>query len=361
MSQQRYSDEPSAASTTATQHRTGRSNYGGGARTNRRGAANHNHPHGRGNPIENIGNWIQERRRRHRDRNHRPNGSAADANGRHDDHSGNHHPVGTEARALQNIRRNAKLFEYPADGFETPIEHSLLYAMIEFPMNYPESVVRKEIEEEDFEVYLYVNEKERRDSGTAADGGGVDTANASDAYIQSAKNTEQRRASYAQLSALLALSAEKNPSKSQTERNSTSSNDNSNKNNNNNDSNDIPSSSTNSLRLSEGTSHSTIHRSQDNTRNNNNNNTPPTIGQTLCKKLLKTITTYSTRHSLDRASEIRQFLSPVEKQCHLKNEKAALQQLLPAYLGYTISLVTGNPLPLLVGAASLMGKDPMQE
>ena len=62
--------------------------------------------------------------------------------------------MGTEANAIANMTRNAKQFSYPSEGFITPIEHSLLYAMIEFPKLYPESVVKSVIEEEEFDVYI---------------------------------------------------------------------------------------------------------------------------------------------------------------------------------------------------------------
>ena len=262
----------------------------------------------------------------------------------------------------------------------TPIEHSLLYAMIEHPQNYPESVVRKEIEEEEFDVYLLVNEDEatkRRnrwrndDNGNQHDGGGESDNNNNDNSgsnddannMQSSSQTtttstaEEPRVSYAQLSALLALSAEKNPSIPAPERIPT-------QNTNNNSS-----FSSNSRRISQGTSNSAKSSNNNATTATNNNNHQqqqqlPSIGQALCKKLLKTITSYCTTHPalhLDRESEIREFLSPIEKQCAIKNEKAALQQLLPAYVGYTLSLVTGNPLPLLVGAVALAGKDPMMD
>ena len=110
---------------------------------------------------------------------------------------------------------------------------------------------------------------------------------------------------------------------------------------------------------------------QNNNSSNTNNNSTTTaaaaknaelsIGQTLCRKLLKTITRYCDTHNLDRQTEVAEFLNPIEKRCRMRNEKAALQQLLPAYAGYTLSLVTGNPLPLLIGAAALTGPDPMVE
>ena len=130
--------------------------------------------------------------------------------------------------------------------------------------------------------------------------------------------TEEERVSYGQLSALLALSAAKNPSTATPEQSSTNE--------------------------AESDNHQTL-----------------SVGESLCRKLLRTITRYADAHSLDREHEIRELLGPIELRCAIRNEKAALQQLLPAYAGYTVSLLTGNPLPLLLGAAVLSGPDPMME
>ncbi|KAL7506504.1 hypothetical protein ACHAXN_009896 [Cyclotella atomus] len=253
---------------------------------------------GNGNPI---GNWINRRRR-----NRPADGPRV---------------VGTEAQAIQNMASNAKHFNYPREGFVTPIEHSLLYAMILHPEQYPESVVRKEIDEEDFEQYLYVKDHESLSNR------------------QDSTNNEER-ASYAQLSALLALSAEKNAAtvsqESQLQQQSTPD----------------TQPTRNSLTI-QATSNITNSKSQ-----SNNQLTTPQI---LCRKILKLITAYSESHNLDRQSEITDLLNPVEKRCQIRNEAAALKQLLPAYAGYTLSLMTGNPLPLLIGAASLAGGDPMVE
>jgi hypothetical protein len=241
--------------------------------------------------------------------------------------------------------------------------------MIQYPELYPESAVRKEIEEEEFDVYLEVRDD--------CDGGGGDGRKATTTATTTTTTTtttdsslQPARESYAQLSALLALSAEKNPAKATPEQSERSSN-------NSNTSSVEPS----SQQLS--------------------------IGQILCRKILRTITQYSDAHSLDRNHEIRELLNPVEKRCQLRNEQAALKQLLPAYAGCewlccgviavvclfcyysfcnvssnptlhnlalshahtiflticsdTLSLMTGNPLPLLIGAAALTGKDPMME
>eukprot|EP00986_Skeletonema_menzelii_P018045 scaffold24064_cov137-Skeletonema_menzelii.AAC.8 len=303
----RYSDNASGSSgdwsdypgnRRRTNHDTGRSNYGGTRSSNNQ----------KGNPI---GNWIQNRARDIRTR----------ARNRQRDQVGG--AVGTEAKAIRNQQLNAKDFKYPEEGFITPVEHSLLYAMIEFPENYPEAVIRNEIEDEDFSQYLYVKEKEIK--GGKATTYEVDDSdndvqvhpNNNESQTAQQSEKEEQRVSYGQLSALLALSAAKNPS--------------------------------------------TASPEQSSTQEAKPNDQTLSVGETLCRKLLRTITRYADAHSLDRNNEIREFLDPIERRCAIRNEKAALQQLLPAYAGYTVSLLTGNPLPLLIGAAALTGPDPMME
>lgn len=288
-----WSDYPGNRRSTAANHSTGRSNYGGSTRRSNNNSDNNN----KGNPI---GNWIQNRRR---NRLRKQVGGA----------------VGTEAKAIQNLQANAKDFKYPPEGFITPIEHSLLYAMIEFPENYPESVVRNEIDDEDFNQYLYVKEDVKRSGGMLVDFHDDAQEGSDHETTTNTPTLEEHRVSYSQLSALLALSAAKNPSRA------------------------------------------TPEATNNNERGETDNDKALSVGETLCRKLLKTITRYSDKHKLDREHEIREFLDPIERRCAVRNEKAALQQLLPAYAGYTVSLLTGNPIPLLIGAAALTGPDPMME
>ena len=287
MNKPRYSDHNPSSSRQNVSHSTGRSNYGG-----RRHRGGNKQQQNQGNPI---GNWINRRRQRRQEQNSKS--------------SDNRVAVGTEANAIQNMKKNAKNFNYPSEGFITPIEHSLLYAMIENPEHYPEAVVKSEIDDEEFDVYLYVDDNVGK-NGTST-----------------TSSSPSQRVSYAQLSALLSLSSEKNPSVATPNQNEKSS------------------------------------QSNSAASNNTGSNTEQqvSIGQALCQKLLKTITRYSDKHGLDRQTEITEFLSPIEKRCQIRNEKAALKQLLPAYAGYTVSLVTGNPLPLLIGAAALTKSDPMVE
>lgn len=294
-----------------------------------------------------IGKWIKNRRARGNNRQQRRRDGSTIGS-----------PVGTEALALKNMQRNAKAFGYPTDGFATPIEHSLLYAMIDCPENYPASAVLEILEDEQFEQYMVVNDDKwtaRRRKRNCEDGNdesmcaGGDSANDTLSDNGDAENTntdesnddaqgEQRHKqqqnfdediiSYAQLSALLALSAAKNPPE-----------------------------------INDGSSQ------QQNKSSDNVNNEPgiggsgeiKSIGERLCRKLLRCVTRYAEEKGLDREAETREFIRPVERHCAIRNEKAAMKQLLPAYVGYTVSLMTGNPIPLLIGAAVLTGADPMLE
>ena len=47
-------------------------------------------------------------------------------------------------------------------------------------------------------------------------------------------------------------------------------------------------------------------------------------------------------------------MGPVEKYSLARNNKEALHQILPFYVGYAASLITANPIPMLVGA-TVMG------
>ena len=78
--------------------------------------------------------------------------------GRRQNSSGGQQAVGTHAVALQAIDSNAKNFSYPKNGFVLPVEHSLLYAMINQPKVYPAEVISEQIMEEDFEPYIETND-----------------------------------------------------------------------------------------------------------------------------------------------------------------------------------------------------------
>lgn len=356
MNQPRYSDNynnyPGNNVRQRSIHGSSRSNYGGGGGGGGGGAGagvrntnNSNNGGGRGNPNTNnrpplgqvIGNWISSRNRRrlHQQQRTNNNNNNNNNNGR-GGRTTTTTPVGTEANAIQNMARNALHFSYPPAGFVTPIEYSLLYAMIEFPERYPEQVVKHEIEDEEFDAYLHVKEDPtKRNKGARArsrdddDNDDLGRGRGAGRGGNNYDNDEdgETTVSYAQLSALLSLSSEKNPPAPPTPNGG-----------------QLP---------------------QPNPISNDNASVVSqqqlSIGQVLCRKLLKTITRYSDAHSLDRQTEIAEFLSPVERRCRARAERAALQQLLPAYAGYTLSLMTGNPLPLLIGVVALTSSDPLVE
>jgi hypothetical protein len=190
-------------------------------------------------------------------------------------------PVGTEAVALENIRRNRRDFAYPKPGFLHPIEHSLLYAMISEPTLYPESVIKEKIAEEDFTTYLEVKTLERRDEPAM---------------------------SYAQLSAILCLSAEKWPP--------------------------------------------TQQQQDDAGAGGSQLQTPPTsVSQILCKKLLQVVVKHANQHDLDREAEVQELLEPLQKLAIKKDAKAELALFLPIYIGMGATMVTANPLPMWIGAS----------
>lgn len=149
--------------------------------------------------------------------------------------------------------------------------------MLSDPKHYPDDVVKQQIEEEDFEVYLEVN-----------------TASSKASFHQE----EEKVVSYAQLSALLALSAETLPPQEE----------------------------------------------------NRNENNVLSSQEKLCKALLQTVVRYAEEHDLDRGKEVQEFLQPVQRIAAKHESNAALSAILPFYVGYAASLVTLNPLPMFVGA-----------
>jgi len=208
--------------------------------------------------------------------------------------------VGTEAAAVAALKANSKAFKYPPEGFVERVEYTLLYSMLNEPKVYPENVVKEHIAAEDFNQYLAIKDAHGQFAASASSAG------------NNGSNSEER-VSYAQLSALLALSAEKFPPK--------------------NDSAASDSSSDNQ-----------------------------SISEKLCKVILQCVVRYAEEHGLDRKAEIQELLGPVEKHAMKRNNKAALYQVLPFYVGYAATIVTANPLPMLAGAAMMSaGQDDMYE
>ena len=100
---------------------------------------------------------------------------------------------GTQATAQKQLESNQKQFKYPEEGFVSPIEYSLIYAMVNEPSIYPADAIRQAIDEQDFGEFLVVNEK------------------ADNSSRSSLSSTNEQRCSYAQLTALMSLSMQKWP------------------------------------------------------------------------------------------------------------------------------------------------------
>jgi hypothetical protein len=184
--------------------------------------------------------------------------------------------VGTQAKALKHLEKNRAAFNYPKDSrFVSPIEHALLYSMIdEGPAVYPEEVVLNHINEEDFTIYLPV------------------TTPSSNSTRGRLEDETSQKISYAQLSAILALSAERFPPRKEVKE---------------------------------------------------------SISHILCKRVLSCVIKYAEENDLDRQAEIQELLQPVEAYTLSRSAKAELRSAVPFYLGYVVTLVTANPIPMLVG------------
>jgi len=195
---------------------------------------------------------------------------------------GNQRPpavVGTEKAALDELKSNQEDFKYPAEGFVEKIEYTLLYSMLLNPDVYPEEVVKSFISEEDFARYLFVKDSHGQFAARSE-----------------AATENEPKVSYAQLSAILALSAEKfSPKESNGE---------------------------------------SIMNSSTVSKHGNKS-----ISETMCKFVLKTIVRYAEEHDLDRQIEIQELLGPVERHAQKRNNKAALNQVLPFYIGYAATII----------------------
>jgi len=209
--------------------------------------------------------------------------------------------VGTEALALANMEKNRKEFGYPETGFVAPIEHSLLYAIISSSgtTDYPADVMEQQIADEDFDQYLLVVSKQTTSSNS------------------SHQEEQEPIISYAQLSALLALSAENLPA---------------------------PEPEKNNKDTTTTTNDNTKQQQQETQQK-------VSVGQKLCKALLKCVIRHAEEHGLDRQHEVQEFLRPVQVYTSKREAKAAFVGILPMYLGYAATIVTANPVPMLLGAS----------
>jgi len=188
----------------------------------------------------------------------------------------------TETKSLEQLEKNRISFHYPKDGFVVKVEFSLLYAMlIAAPETYPIETVHAMVEEEDFIQYVH---------------------------------TKNGDVSYAQLSAILACSAE---IKSQ------------------------------GIKSHDMNSSSTGEEGTDDRRK------VQSAPQKLCKKILQVVLQYAEENNLDRETEIDDLLVPVKRVTTQRIAKKEIQAMVPFYLGYSAAVLTANPLPLIFGAAGL--------
>jgi hypothetical protein len=269
--------------------------------------------------------------------------------------------VGTEKIAYKALQRNTIAFQYPKLGFITKIEYSLLYTMMNHPEIYPKNVIYDMIQQEDYIQFIYVNEPPTTTSTTTT----------------TSDNTTQNDhsiCSYAQLSALLALAAEKWP----------------------------PPSSSSSFQHHEdnsnGSTPSRVQQQQQTTQRRNYNdddddeddeydeyhqrrrqrqeqsstgNTDTTtttnssdinIVQTLCQLLIQCIIRHCNEHQLDRETEINELFVPFQKVVSDQANRSALLSVVPAYIGMTATILTGgNPIPFYIGYAMSINAIAQQE
>ena len=165
---------------------------------------------------------------------------------------------GSEAVAAESQQVNAKTFKYPMEGFETWIEHSLLYTMIRESNIFPPEAVLKAINEEEYTQYFIIKEKhiqqknnQQKNINDDDDDDDDDDDNDSnrDSFNSTTKAVEAE-VSYAQLTALLALAGEEWSSTSE-------------------------------------------------------------VPQALCKAISKQIIKYANKHDLDRQQELKELLNPL--------------------------------------------------
>ena len=192
--------------------------------------------------------------------------------------------------AESHKKSNAKYFNYPTTGFVSPVEHSLIYAMMKEPTIYPTAVIRQAIEEQDFDEFLFVNETPSSLSSLPL------------------SETAEPVCSYAQLSALLSLAMQKWPPSDDDEPQPQK----------NEEKNDNPAAAADT-----------------------------SVPQVLCQALLRTVVNYAEQHNLDREHEVSEFLQPAVERTRQRLGRAIHTKFfLPYVAGAALSIATGNPLPL---------------
>jgi hypothetical protein len=76
-----------------------------------------------------------------------------------------------------------------------------------------------------------------------------------------------------------------------------------------------------------------------------------TIPQILICALLQTVIRHVEEYDLDRETEVKELLEPLTQLTVKKDAQQTVAFLLPAYIGLGASVVTGNPLPMYLGWA----------
>jgi len=244
--------------------------------------------------------------------------------------------VGTEAAAREHLERNRREFKYPSTSskikgagggasnkngdddrnwavFENPIEHSLLYNMLKSPSVYPRDVVIKHIQEEDFAQYLYYHfpSKSNRNNN----------------------NEQEPLVSYAQLSALLGLSAEHYaPVANEQDEIATTAQ-----------------TSTTVIRDEREEDDEEVDAGLDAAARQVQQQLD--VSKVLGKAVLRCVIRYANEHDLDREAEVNELLDPFARYVTRRNVHAELKAVGSLYAGYTATLVTGNILPAMAGLA----------
>jgi hypothetical protein len=78
----------------------------------------------------------------------------------------------------------------------------------------------------------------------------------------------------------------------------------------------------------------------------------------MSKKALQCVVKYvgyAQEHDLDRQAEVEEVFTPVERYVVAKTGKAEMKAILPFYLGYTVSILTANPIPMMIGFGMMAG------
>ena len=285
--------------------------------------------------------------------------------------------VGSEQWAQLELQKNRTLYHYPINGFVNKIEYTLLYNMISYPNIYPIHVLHPMLLEEDYSLYITINDTESTESRTESDSNGsgnrknttaaastsstpnhttTATTTTSDALLSS-------NCSYAQLTALLALAADKwpppppptastNNNHDTTPARATSSSSRNRSNYNDNDDDDDDEYEQSRRRRQQQQQQSTKEQQQEQL----------SIVPTLCQLLIQCIIRHCDQYNLHRETEINELFLPFQKVTSDQTTKRAIMSTLPAYMGLTVTILSGgNPIPFYIGYAMSISAISQQE